>query len=194
MGAAHSPETIDLSVRHLTRLAVRAMLPSFLAIAALALVFVYVPVPQGDESPVALLVFASVMFIVYTALISWGVLRLRNSQSPIIEGLFLLSVLATMLVFSFAYSYMAIYASDATAFTEPLGKVSSVYFTVTVLATVGFGDITPVTDLARIVVTFQMLVGVSLLTFGVKVILQSASTRRQGLMSERHTAVSNTGG
>ena len=44
-----------------------------------------------------------------------------------------------------------------TAFGQPFSRISALYFTVTVFSTVGFGDITPKTDAARLVVTVQML-------------------------------------
>jgi voltage-gated potassium channel len=45
-----------------------------------------------------------------------------------------------------------------------LSRTDGLYFTVTVFATVGFGDITPRSELARIVTTTQMLFG--LVAFG----------------------------
>jgi voltage-gated potassium channel len=42
-------------------------------------------------------------------------------------------------------------------FSEPLSRLDSAYFTVTVFATVGFGDITPVTQAARATTTLQMV-------------------------------------
>ena len=41
--------------------------------------------------------------------------------------------------------------SQAGTFTEPLTRTDAQYFTVTIFATVGFGDITAVTQTARVV-------------------------------------------
>jgi hypothetical protein len=38
-----------------------------------------------------------------------------------------------------------------------MDRTDAIYFTVTVFATVGFGDIAPVTESARVVVTLQMV-------------------------------------
>jgi voltage-gated potassium channel len=57
----------------------------------------------------------------------------------------------------FAATYSLLSSSDPTAFTEPLSRVDSLYFTITVFAAVGFGDITPVGDLPRALVTGQMV-------------------------------------
>ncbi|MCU0262810.1 MAG: potassium channel family protein [Candidatus Nanopelagicales bacterium] len=62
----------------------------------------------------------------------------------------------------------------ATAFSEPLDRVGALYFTVTVLATVGFGDIHPVSSLARAAVTGQMVMDVVLVGVVVRVLVAAA--------------------
>jgi voltage-gated potassium channel len=39
---------------------------------------------------------------------------------------------------------------------EPLSRTDALYYTITVFSTVGFGDVTPRADLARIVTMVQM--------------------------------------
>ena len=48
-------------------------------------------------------------------------------------------------------------------FTERLDHTRVLYFTITVFSTVGFGDITPRADLARIIVSIQMLLDLDIL-------------------------------
>jgi len=48
-----------------------------------------------------------------------------------------------------------------------------------VLSTVGFGDITPNTDAARLLVTAQMLLDLLLLGFGVRVFVSAVNLGRQ---------------
>ncbi|MFL5272994.1 MAG: potassium channel family protein, partial [Anaeromyxobacteraceae bacterium] len=86
-----------------------------------------------------------------------------------------------LLLIVFAATYFTVAAQQPGAFTEALNRTDGLYFTVTVFTTVGFGDITPVTQLARVLVTIQMLVGV--LTVGViaKIVfgaVQTAESRR----------------
>ena len=54
-------------------------------------------------------------------------------------------------------AYLRIADADAGAFSEPLSRTDALYFTITAFSTVGFGDITPKTDLARIATMVQML-------------------------------------
>src|SRR3712207_8904455 len=58
----------------------------------------------------------------------------------------------------FAATYCTISAQQPEAFSEPLNRTDGLYFTMTVFATVGFGDITPTTELTRLLVTLQMVV------------------------------------
>ena len=47
--------------------------------------------------------------------------------------------------------------TDRSSFSEPLNRTDALYFTTSTFATVGFGDITPVSQLARAVVSVQMI-------------------------------------
>ena len=58
----------------------------------------------------------------------------------------------------------------------------SLYFSVITMATVGYGDVTPLSDVARLVVAGQVVVGILLLLFGFSEILAFA----RGAQSVRH--------
>jgi len=58
-------------------------------------------------------------------------------------------------------------------------RTNALYFTVTVFATVGFGDITAKTEAARLLVTVQMIIDLIILGFGARVILGAVSRARQ---------------
>jgi hypothetical protein len=121
----------------------------------------------------ALLLFA--VFVVFT------VRDILRSEHPRLRAIRALIVGVPLLLVVFAATYFTVAAQQPGAFTEPLNRTDGLYFTVTVFATVGFGDITPVTQLARVLVMIQMLVGV--LTVGViaKIVfgaVQTAQSRR----------------
>lgn len=76
-------------------------------------------------------------------------------------------IVAASLIVSYACLYVALIATQPGAFRiDPcwLDGFSSVYFSTVVSATVGFGDIAPRTDIARVVVMTQMFFVVTLFT------------------------------
>ena len=110
-----------------------------------------------------------------------GILR---SAHPRLQAVRAVAVGLPLLWVVFAATYWVVAAEQAGAFTEPLNRTDGLYFTVTTFATVGYGDISPQTELARALVTVQMLVG--LLAVGViaKVVLGAVRVAR-----ERNTTV-----
>lgn len=54
----------------------------------------------------------------------------------------------------------------------------SLYFSIVTMATVGYGDITPVTDIARLVAAIEVVMGVLLLLFGFSEIMSYMRERR----------------
>jgi hypothetical protein len=68
------------------------------------------------------------------------------------------SLVASVLLFvvAFATTYVAMSEASPGSFTQPMDKIGALYFAMTTLATVGYGDIAPVTHTARLVVTLQM--------------------------------------
>ena len=60
--------------------------------------------------------------------------------------------------------------ADGGAFTQELDLFTSYYFTVTVLGTVGFGDITPVTVPARSVAMIQMVIDIGFVAVTVRLL------------------------
>jgi hypothetical protein len=65
----------------------------------------------------------------------------------------------------------------AKTFTQALDHVQALYFTVSVFSTVGFGDITPRTDPARLVVAAQMLLDLVVIGAVVRLLLNAARNR-----------------
>ena len=81
----------------------------------------------------------------------------QKSSFPNIRAAEAMFSLAVLLIAIFASLYSAISLSDPEAFTEILTPFSSMYFSLTVLATVGFGDIAPHSVPARSVAMVQMV-------------------------------------
>jgi len=90
-------------------------------------------------------------------LASWQVRAILHSPHPALRAMEAVSVSIPLFLVLFAAAYVVLAAGDPQAFTEPLDRVDGLYFVVTVFATVGFGDIAPVTTPARVLTTIQMV-------------------------------------
>ena len=86
-----------------------------------------------------------------------------------------------LLILVFASAYVAVADNVSDSFSEDLSRLDAVYFTVTVLATVGFGDISPRSEAARGLVTAQMLVDLVLVGLIAKVLVDAVRRRRDFL-------------
>jgi voltage-gated potassium channel len=101
----------------------------------------------------------------FGAFIAFQVRGILRSAHPRLQAVRAVAVGLPMLWVVFASTYWIVSAEQAGAFTEPLDRTDGLYFTITVFTTVGFGDIAATSELARVLVTVQMLVG--LVTVGV---------------------------
>ena len=120
--------------------------------------------------------------VLFGAAVAFEVRGILGSLRPRLRAIRALAVGVPLLLVVFASAYCTVGAQQSDAFTEPLSRTDALYFTVAVFSTVGFGDIAAQSELARILVTIQMVVG--LLTVGViaKVVLGAvhvAETRRR---------------
>jgi hypothetical protein len=93
------------------------------------------------------------------------------SRRPRLRAIRLLALALPLLLVLFAATYVTVNGQQAGAFTESLSRTDALYFTVTTFATVGFGDIAPKTELARVLVTVQMLIGLLIVGVIAKVVL-----------------------
>ncbi|NUT95780.1 MAG: two pore domain potassium channel family protein [Saccharothrix sp.] len=109
----------------------------------------------------------------------WQLRAISRSRHPVRRGVHTLVVVATLFVLVFANAYRLLSTMDSHAFTEPLDLIDASYFAVTVFATVGFGDIAPVTPAARLAVTAQMCGDVVLVGGVARVVVEAVRARRR---------------
>jgi len=112
-------------------------------------------------------------------LIAFQVRAISGSRYPALRALEALAVTVPLFLLLFASTYLVLAAISARSFSQPLNHTDSLYFTVTVFATVGFGDITATASVARLVVTGQMIIDLVILGLGARVILGAVSRGRQ---------------
>jgi voltage-gated potassium channel len=154
----------------LVRLALR-----ILAI-ALGMLLVYALVPVPGTSGAAAVLGMAVGLLSFVVLVGWQLRTIVRSEHPVLRAVEVVAFALPMLVVIFAFTFLTISRADPQSFSEPLGRVDAMYFTVSTVATVGFGDITPTSAGARIVVTFQMLFDLALLAGLVRLLILATRT------------------
>jgi hypothetical protein len=97
----------------------------------------------------------------------------RGTVSPIL----VIPVVTVVLIVAYGAAYLALFATHSSAFyTTPCGlsAIGAVYFSVATALTVGFGDITPVSDAARLVAISEIFLFVTLVGIFATFLLGSA--------------------
>jgi hypothetical protein len=99
-----------------------------------------------------------------------------------------LAATAPLFLLLFAAAYFLMAQDDPGKSTaETLTRTDSVYFTVTIFATVGFGDISASSEAARVLVTFQMILDLIVLGLGIAFSSeQSMSAARKSATDHKH--------
>jgi voltage-gated potassium channel len=112
----------------------------------------------------------------FAAVIAWQVRAILASDVPRLRAVQAVAIGLPMLLLLFASAYLRISHDAPDSFSEALGRTDSLYFTVTVFTTVGFGDIAPRSELARILTMIQMLTGLVVVGLVAKVLLNAVQT------------------
>lgn len=164
-----------------------------LALGALLIVVMLSFVPSStDGSMVVPVIVALIGAVLYAFFFRRQVRKIAHARFPLLVASEALVLLAALFLGVFAMIYVAISLSEPTAFTEPLDAFTSYYFALTVLATVGFGDITPVTTLARSFTMVQMALDLVFIALLIRVVSSAArkSIVQRGSAGEAGTGAS----
>jgi voltage-gated potassium channel len=129
--------------------------------------------------PVSLAVIASVGYVVF---FRRQLKKVYHAKFPTLRAVEALVLVAAMFLAIFTVLYVLISLRDPDAFTEPLTSFSGYYFSLTVLSTVGFGDISPVATGARAVTMVQMALDLVFIAVVIRVV---GSTARKALDARR---------
>jgi voltage-gated potassium channel len=110
----------------------------------------------------------------------WQVRAITKARYPAIRAVQALATTVPLFLLLFASAYFAMALSSAANFsTHSLTRTDALYFTVTTFSTVGYGDITAVSQSARLVVTVQMLLDLLALGLGIRVFVGAVQVARQ---------------
>lgn len=118
-----------------------------------------------------------------------GLRHLRASRHPLWRALSLVVVIFVTVVVVFAYGYLSLEARYPGQVPGLETHIDALYFTITMLATVGFGDIAPAGQFARGVATLQMIFNLAFLGFVLRTAI--AAGRRERRRRERQGATAS---
>src|SRR6516162_3260076 len=153
----------------------------------IVLVAVYYLLPLDHSARWVAVSMLIVGLLVLAGLIAFQVRTIIASPFPALRALEALATSIPLFLLMFASTYVVLGAISASNFTQTMTHTNALYFTVTVFATVGFGDITPKTEAARLIVTGQMMTDLIILGLGARVILGAVQRGRQRLPSDTGT-------
>jgi voltage-gated potassium channel len=150
-------------------------------VATVVLLVFYALVPIHSETDAGVYARLAGAVVILAALVYAESRAIVRSPYPRFRAIEAVVLAVPVFIVLFSLLYLGLAHTSGSNFTEPLDRMGAVYFTMTVLATVGFGDITARTDLARGVVTAQMILDFVLIGAVVRVFFTAAKagvTRR----------------
>ena len=144
--------------------------------------------PIADRTALGTLLELLVGLIIFAALLGWQVLKIMGAEHPELRAAEALAIAVPVVLIVFAFTYLSLSHVQPKSFSEKLNHVQAIYFVVTVVSTVGFGDITPKTNAAMILVSFQIMLDLVLLVGIVRAVFFAAQVGVRRRQSEREAA------
>jgi voltage-gated potassium channel len=157
---------LQLSSVKRRRLVGAAVLRGLLTATVLVVLYYVLPFETWNGDTALRLLAGLVIFVGITA---WQIRSIAGSRYPGLKAAEVLGLLLPLYLLVFASTYYAMERASAAAFSQPLTRTDALYFTVTVFSAVGFGDIVPKSEVARVVLIVQMLGDLALLGAGTRI-------------------------
>ena len=171
----HSFQALPAAKRR--RLIFRTVLRSVLVAVVLVVLYYVLPLDRGWGTGTAIRLLIGIL--VFVGVMVWQVKAIVGSRYSGLRAAEALGLILPLFLVLFASAYFAMERASAASFTEPMTRTDALYFTVTVFSTVGFGDIAPKSETARVLLIVQMLADLAFLGVGIRVLLGAVQRGRQ---------------
>jgi len=153
-----------------------ALMRSVITVALYLVAYFLVPWDAFSDWTALAIVIGFLAVATVTAI--WQVGKILRSPYPAVHAIEALAIIVPIYLLAFSLGYFMLSDNNPDQFNEPLSLMSSLYFTLSVFATVGFGDITASVDASRAIVSVQMVLNLIIVGVGIKVILAAVKWSR----------------
>jgi fumarate reductase subunit D len=154
----------------------RTLFKSLFQVAGIIALYYVLPLASGGWIIGALLIVVLVVGLLPLSVIQAK--KVLESSRPLASAIRAAVLLVTVLVIGFAGGYYELAHRTDGQIDAISTKTDSIYFTVTTLSTVGYGDIVPTGQWARALATAQMLVDLAFLALGVRLLTRAVEISR----------------
>lgn len=154
-----------------------AVLRVLLIVTILIALYYLLPFERSLDVPLVASVIGGLVLVAGLAVVETRAI-LRSAQ-PGLKAVEALAIVIPLLILTFAATYVLISDADESVFTEALTKTDALYFSMTVFSSVGFGDISAVSQGARLVVSAQIAADLLMLGLGVRIMVGAAKRGRK---------------
>jgi Ion channel len=180
----NSPETSAPEHERRTRRTIRKAALTVLTVVVPVVVYFLLPLDKesGKLLATALVIAAAASLIPISIRQAQLVLR---SDDPLFDAMRCIVSALVFLVVAFSSAYFVLATNYDAEIHGLETKLDGIYFTVTILATVGFGDITADGQWARAIVTGQMVVNFAVLAVALRVVSWALKERGQDAFARR---------
>jgi voltage-gated potassium channel len=145
---------------------------------SVAVVAAYFAMPMSAQRTAGGWLTLVLGLVVVTVLLVWHLRSIIVSPYPRVRAVAAVATTIPLFLVVFAAAHYLLGANEPGSFSERLSRLDALYYSVTVFATVGFGDIVPTSPAARALTTVQMAGDLVILGLVAQVIV---GAMRQGL-------------
>ena len=158
------------------RLVVLALARTAFTVVAVLVLYYVLPLNRTFSPRTVVELFLGL--VAFGVLVAWQVRGILRSSAPALRAVESVALTVPLFLVVFAAVYVVLANTDPASFSELLTRTDALYFVVTVFATVGFGDIAPVSEAARALTTVQMVCDLLLIGLVLRVFLTAVNSRR----------------
>ena len=159
------------------RLIALALLRSLATATVLVALYYLLPLDRIPSMPLGVLLAIGLVILLSVA--AWQVRTIIRARYPTVRAVGALATTVPLFLLLFALTYFLMARTTPDSFSDHLTRTDALYFTVTTFSTVGYGDITAVSEPARLVVMAQMILDLLALGLGIRVFTGAVQRGRQ---------------